>query len=73
MIKYFCDRCGKEIVNNTSAAGIKVEAYIYDDNFIVHEDKGDYHAFLCDRCEYLLKRFLKNELNIDYGPNSLGY
>lgn len=29
MIKYFCDRCSKEIVNNTSAAGIKVEAYIY--------------------------------------------
>lgn len=73
MIKYFCDRCGKEIINNTSTAEIEVKTFTYDDNFMVHESKGDYHTFLCGNCKYLLRKFLENELNIDYGPNFLGY
>lgn len=73
MIKYFCDRCGKEIVNNTSTAEIEVKTFTYDGNFMVHESKGDYHTFLCSNCKCLLRKFLENKLNIDYGLNFLGY
>ena len=74
MIKYFCDRCGKEVVNNNSCSVIKVETYTYNDsNFMVHENKGDYNTFLCGKCGILLRKFLENELDIDYDPNFLGY
>lgn len=69
MTKYFCDRCEREILNNTNCCNVQTEACFYENEFVVNSRNNTEHKLLCDRCECLLNKFFKNELDINYGPN----
>lgn len=70
MTKYFCDRCGREILNQTGCCTIKRKSLIYEDNEMTPGTLKEIPStLLCDRCELILTKFIKNELDINYGPN----
>lgn len=50
MIKYFCDRCGKEIKGNVNETTETTEAFSYVSGKVVATWKNITH--LCDECEY---------------------
>lgn len=49
MIKYFCDRCGKEITGNVNTVAEETEAIDIDAN-VVAKWKEMFHY--CDECQY---------------------
>lgn len=50
MIKYFCDRCGKEIKGNVNEITETMEAFSYVSGKVVATWKSITH--ICDECEY---------------------
>lgn len=74
MTKYFCDRCERELLSGTNVNKIDTRHLICEGDIVVHpNEKNDKHMILCDRCEYLLNKFLENKLDINYGPSFLYY
>ena len=74
MIKYFCDRCGREILNDTGCCTVKRKSLIYENQEMTQGTLQEIPTILlCDRCDFLLNNFLKNELDINLGPSFLYY
>lgn len=49
MIKYFCDKCGKEIVGNVNMIAEETEAVDCHDNIVM---KWHTETHICDECQY---------------------
>lgn len=66
MIKYFCDRCGKEIGHGDAHSNLKINPNVINDRIICFDNiPAEYEINLCPDCFYQFNRFIKMKKNSD--------